>query len=181
MAVEDRPVVHGSRSSGHAVVWSLGGGGSGFAQPGKSGCHRACAWLPLRAKVDARNPLSPCAQEHAVPPEPLDATDCRILAVLQSNARIANVDLARAVHLSPSPCLRRVRRLEADGYLRDYVTLLDPAAIGLPVSVFIPVTLEQPVYEALAGLDGPSGKAPEAERTERGEGKGGSTRGGTGG
>src|SRR3546814_4476222 len=84
--------------------------------------------------VGARNPLSPRAQEHAVPPEPLDATDCRILAVLQSNARIANVDLARAVHLSPSPCLRRVRRLEADGYIRDYVTLLDPAAIGLPVS-----------------------------------------------
>lgn len=81
--------------------------------------------------------------------EPLDATDCRILAVLQRNARIANVDLARAVNLSPSPCLRRVRRLEADGYIRDHVTLLDPAAIGLPVSVFIHVTLEKQVDDAL--------------------------------
>src|SRR3546814_7493991 len=95
--------IYGSRSAGHAVVWSLGGESSGFARPGESGCHRACAWWPLRAMVGARNPLSPRAQEHAVPPEPLDATDCRILAVLQSNARIANVDLARAVHLSPSP------------------------------------------------------------------------------
>jgi DNA-binding Lrp family transcriptional regulator len=79
----------------------------------------------------------------------LDATDRRILEVLQSDARIANVDLARQVNLSPSPCLRRVRRLEQEGFVRGYVSLLDPAAIGLPVSVFVQVSLEKQVDEAL--------------------------------
>ncbi len=79
----------------------------------------------------------------------LDTTDRRILEVLQSDARIANVDLARQVNLSPSPCLRRVRRLEEDGYVRGYVSLLDPAAIGLPVSVFVQVSLEKQVVDAL--------------------------------
>lgn len=79
----------------------------------------------------------------------LDKTDCRILEVLQSDARIANVDLASQVNLSPSPCLRRVRRLEEEGFVRGYVSLLDPAAIGLPVSVFVQVSLEKQVDDAL--------------------------------
>lgn len=79
----------------------------------------------------------------------LDATDCRILECLQADARIANVDLAAQVNLSPSPCLRRVRRLEEEGYVRGYVSLLDPAAIGLPVSVFVQVSLEKQVDDAL--------------------------------
>lgn len=79
----------------------------------------------------------------------LDATDRRILEVLQSDARIANVDLAAQVNLSPSPCLRRVRRLEEEGFVRGYVSLLDPAAIGLPVSVFVQVSLEKQVDDAL--------------------------------
>jgi len=79
----------------------------------------------------------------------LDATDRRILEVLQSDARIANVDLAQQVNLSPSPCLRRVRRLEEEGYVRGYVSLLDPAAIGLPVSVFVQISLERQVDDAL--------------------------------
>lgn len=79
----------------------------------------------------------------------LDATDCKILTCLQNDARIANVDLAQQVNLSPSPCLRRVRRLEEEGFVRGYVSLLDPAAIGLPVSVFVQVTLERQVDNAL--------------------------------
>ena len=79
----------------------------------------------------------------------LDATDCRILECLQNDARIANVDLAGQVNLSPSPCLRRVRRLEEEGFVRGYVSLLDPAAIGLPVSVFVQVSLEKQVDDAL--------------------------------
>ena len=79
----------------------------------------------------------------------LDATDRRIPEVLQSDARIANVDLAGQVNLSPSPCLRRVRRLEEEGFVRGYVSLLDPAAIGLPVSVFVQVSLEKQVDDAL--------------------------------
>ncbi len=82
-------------------------------------------------------------------PDHLDETDCKILECLQRDARIANVDLAEQVNLSPSPCLRRVRRLEEDGFVRGYVSLLDPAAIGLPVSVFVQVSLEKQVDDAL--------------------------------
>ena len=56
----------------------------------------------------------------------LDRTDRRILTILQKNGRIANVDLAREVNLTPTPCLERVRRLEKDGYILQYVALLDP-------------------------------------------------------
>lgn len=88
-----------------------------------------------------------------MPVQPLDTIDCRILEELQGNARISNVDLSGQVHLSPSPCLRRVRQLEADGVIRSYVTLLDPAAIGLPVSVFVHVTLEKQVDDALEAFE----------------------------
>jgi Lrp/AsnC family transcriptional regulator, leucine-responsive regulatory protein len=79
----------------------------------------------------------------------LDATDIRILDRLQSEARIANVDLARAVSLSPSPCLYRVRALEERGIIDRYVALLDPLKLGLTVSVFIQVSLEKQMRNAL--------------------------------
>ena len=79
----------------------------------------------------------------------LDPIDWRILALLQEDARISNVDLAKAVGLSPSPCLARVRALESSGYIRRYVSLLDPQRVGLKVSVFIQVTLEKQIEPAL--------------------------------
>jgi DNA-binding Lrp family transcriptional regulator len=79
----------------------------------------------------------------------LDAVDWRILDVLQQDARIANVDLAKRVHLSASPCLARVRKLEQAGLIRRHVTLLDPIPLGLTVSVFIQVRLEKQVERAL--------------------------------
>lgn len=79
----------------------------------------------------------------------LDIIDWKILALLQDDARISNVDLARAVGLSPSPCLSRVRALEEAGFIRRYVTLLDPQRVGLTVSVFIQVTLEKQIEPAL--------------------------------
>jgi DNA-binding Lrp family transcriptional regulator len=79
----------------------------------------------------------------------LDATDWKILALLQEDARISNVDLAKAVGLSPSPCLARVRALEEAGFIRRYVSLLDPQRVGLMVSVFIQVALEKQVESAL--------------------------------
>ena len=60
----------------------------------------------------------------------LDTTDWKILGLLQDDARISNVDLAQAVGLSPSPCLSRVRALEERGFIRRYVTLLDPLRVG---------------------------------------------------
>jgi len=79
----------------------------------------------------------------------LDAIDRRILKELQANARLSNVELAEHAGLSPSPCLRRVRRLEDAGVIRGYATLVDQHALGLPVSIFIMVTLEKQVEQAL--------------------------------
>src|SRR6188474_3216018 len=79
----------------------------------------------------------------------LDATDWKILGRLQDDARISNVDLAHAVNLSPSPCLNRVRALEASGIVSRYVALLDPLRLGLTVSVFIQVSLEKQMRNAL--------------------------------
>jgi Lrp/AsnC family transcriptional regulator, leucine-responsive regulatory protein len=81
--------------------------------------------------------------------EALDTLDWQLLGLLQANARISNVELAKAVGRSPSPCLARVRALETQGYIRRYVTLLDPQKVGLKVSVFIQVTLEKQVESAL--------------------------------
>lgn len=79
----------------------------------------------------------------------LDAIDLSILQQLQINARISNVDLAEAVGLSPSPCLRRVKRLEECGVISRYVALVDPKSMGLTVNVFVQVSLERQVDEYL--------------------------------
>lgn len=79
----------------------------------------------------------------------LDATDLRLLERLQGDARISNVALAESAHLSPAPCLRRVRDLEATGVIRGYVTLLNPETLGLHVSMFIQISLEKQVGNAL--------------------------------
>lgn len=83
----------------------------------------------------------------------LDEIDRRILETLQENARISNADLAREVGLSPSPCLRRVRELEESGVIRRHVSLVDPARVGLPLSVFVQVTLERQVEQALDAFE----------------------------
>jgi Lrp/AsnC family leucine-responsive transcriptional regulator len=75
--------------------------------------------------------------------EPLDRYDRRILAVLQRDARVSNVTLAEAVHLSPSQCARRVQRLEEIGAIRGYRAQLDPAAVGLGITAIVTVTLEK--------------------------------------
>jgi DNA-binding Lrp family transcriptional regulator len=72
----------------------------------------------------------------------LDTVDLRILGVLQEDSGIDNRELARRVHLSPAPCLRRVRRLLDDGVIRRYVALLDATTLGLGVEAFAFVTLE---------------------------------------
>ena len=84
-----------------------------------------------------------------MPNNHLDRITWRILDRLQRDARTSNADLAREVGLSPSPCLRRVRELEQSGVIKDYVTLLEPAEVGLPISVFVQVTLERQVERAL--------------------------------
>lgn len=84
-----------------------------------------------------------------MPNQSLDGIDRRILKTLQGNARIRNVELAEAVGLSPSPCLRRVRALESAGVIKGYVTLVDQNRVDLPVSVFVNVTLEKQIEPVL--------------------------------
>jgi len=91
----------------------------------------------------------------------LDSIDWNILCALQDDARIANVDLAEKVNLSPSPCLARVRALEKGGYISRYVTLLNPAAVGLGVSVFVQVRLEKQVEASLNAFEKAVAERPE--------------------
>lgn len=73
----------------------------------------------------------------------LDAADLRILEALQRNGRLSNVDLADKVGLSPSPCLRRVKDLEEDGYIQGYAAILDRRKLGLGVVAFVEVKIDQ--------------------------------------
>ncbi len=73
----------------------------------------------------------------------LDRFDLTILSVLQSDGRIRNVDLADRAKLSESACLRRVRALEKSGLIKGYVAQVDQAKAGLPVNVFVNITLER--------------------------------------
>jgi len=82
----------------------------------------------------------------------LDAIDLKILAALQQDGRLSNAELADAVGLSASPCLRRVRRLEEDGFIRTYRAVLDREAIGLGLTVFVEVKLARPTRENAAAL-----------------------------
>ncbi len=75
-------------------------------------------------------------------PMELDAIDKRILNALQCNGRLQNVELAREVGLSPSPCLRRVRLLEEVGIIERYVAVLNAAKIGKGLTVFARVWLK---------------------------------------
>lgn len=74
-------------------------------------------------------------------PIKLDEIDRRILLALQRNGRLQNVELAKQVGLSPSPCLRRVRMLEEAGVIERYVALLNASKIGMSLTVFVRVWL----------------------------------------
>ncbi len=83
----------------------------------------------------------------------LDAFDRQILNLLQSDGRMTNQDLADRIGLSPSPCLRRVRRLEERKVISQYVALVDPDAVGLHVTAFIRVRLHQQGEHHLGGFE----------------------------
>jgi Lrp/AsnC family leucine-responsive transcriptional regulator len=88
----------------------------------------------------------------------MDAIDYRIVRALQDNARLTLQELSERVSLSPSPCLRRLRRLEKEGVIRGYTALVDQERYGLPVTVFVEVRLEHQTDASIrafeAGLQG---------------------------
>lgn len=83
----------------------------------------------------------------------LDEVDRQILAELQADGRMTNVELARRVGLSAPPCLRRVRRLEEEGIIRGYHADLDPVPLGYEITFFALVGLESQKEAVLQGFE----------------------------
>lgn len=91
----------------------------------------------------------------------LDAIDRRLLRVLQERGRIPVTELAEAVGLTTSPCLRRLKILEQAGVIRGYAALVDQEKVGLPVSVFVSIKLERQREEALERFEAVMRDCPE--------------------
>ena len=91
----------------------------------------------------------------------LDSIDRRILDVLQISGRMSNAELSERINLSASACHRRVQRLEKDGYIRDYVALLNPRKVGLPTTVFVEITLSGQADEILDAFEKAVAKVPD--------------------
>jgi Lrp/AsnC family leucine-responsive transcriptional regulator len=96
-----------------------------------------------------------------MPNTALDKIDLRILHHMQEDARLTNVELAERVGLSPSPCLRRLRRLEDDGVIHGYMTFVDQTKVGLPVSVFVSVALKEQSEAAIEEFEAAVAALPE--------------------
>jgi len=91
----------------------------------------------------------------------LDTTDRKILAALQRDGRMSNAELSEQVNLSPSACHRRVQRLEADGYIRNYVALLDARKMNVPTTVFVEITLRGQAEELLDAFEKAVARIPD--------------------
>lgn len=83
----------------------------------------------------------------------MDGVDIRILNELQLDGSLTNLELAKRVHLSPSPCLTRVKALEKSGVIDRYVALVQPKSLGLNLSVFISISLKEQSKSALAAFE----------------------------
>lgn len=91
----------------------------------------------------------------------LDAIDRRILAALQADGRVTATELADAVGLTTSPCLRRLRILEGAGVIRGYTALVDQVRVGLPVSVFVSIKLERQDEGSMERFEAAIRRCPE--------------------
>ncbi len=91
----------------------------------------------------------------------LDALDLTILAALQRDGRLTNAALAEEVHLSPSACHRRVRRMEKAGVITGYTTRLDPRAVGRQTVVFVEITLQGQSEEVLDAFEAALARVPD--------------------
>jgi DNA-binding Lrp family transcriptional regulator len=83
----------------------------------------------------------------------LDRIDCRILQELQEDGRLSNVELAERVNLSPTPCARRLRRLETEGYIRGYTAIVDPRLIGYSVTAYAFIRLSSNGWQAAEAFE----------------------------
>ncbi len=93
----------------------------------------------------------------------LDRIDLKILRLLQGNGRISNLDLSRRIHLSPAPCLARVRRLEQAGYISRYRAQLNPELLGMSLLAFIEITLDRTTPDVFEKFKQAVQEVPEIE------------------
>ena len=91
----------------------------------------------------------------------LDRTDRRILECLQADGRISNVQLARKVNLTPTPCIERVKRLERQGYILGYTALLNPELVNASLLVFVEIDLSHNSPDAFRRFRDEARKLPE--------------------
>ncbi|KTD18507.1 hypothetical protein Lisr_2136 [Legionella israelensis] len=84
----------------------------------------------------------------------MDRIDKHILELLQQNSKISNQELADMVSLSPSPCLRRVKQLEDNGYIDRYVALLNPKKLGLELTIMVSVGLSSHDHKIMTSFEG---------------------------
>jgi len=91
----------------------------------------------------------------------LDRTDRRILDLVQRNGRISNLELAESVGLSPTPCARRLKRLEESGLIRETVTLLDQDALGLKLTAYIGISMDRHTPDRFAAFEAEVTSYPE--------------------
>lgn len=91
----------------------------------------------------------------------LDKTDRRILQALQSNGGLSNLELAEKVGLSPTPCARRVKRLESEGVIRGYVALVDQGQLGLTLTAHVSVTMDRHTPERFETFEAEIQSYPE--------------------
>jgi Lrp/AsnC family leucine-responsive transcriptional regulator len=91
----------------------------------------------------------------------LDRTDRRILSLMQTNARITNLELADAIGLSPTPCSRRVKRLEESGIIERHVTLLNQSKLGLKLTAIIGISMDRHTPDRFENFEKQVSEFPE--------------------
>jgi len=96
----------------------------------------------------------------------LDRIDRRILNVLQKDGRIANVELARRVNLTPTPCLERVKRLEKEGFITEYVALVDPVKANAALCAYIEIQLVSSTTDAFKRFNQEMLDLPEVQECQ---------------
>src|SRR5947209_8646393 len=112
-------------------------------------CVKSCTARAIKLRDQGERAKTVTAYSQPIPPvqdlprvsKSLDEIDLKILAEIQADGRITNVELAKRVGISPPPCLRRVRTLEGAGYIQGYRGLLDPRRLGFCVVAFTYVHL----------------------------------------
>ena len=106
----------------------------------------------------------PRIRDQKAPLPALDATDRRILEILQQDNQITNLALAKRVGLSPPPCFKRVRRLRALGVIAREVAIVDPAKVGQTVIAFVGVELERQREDVLSNFEAKILREPEVQQ-----------------